>query len=383
MPEPLLPPDWDPKAAADRVLAGLINVSAPQVRGAHDAEFHLADGHAYIVAEANDQRGGESADWPFIYCVLSIVELATMRVTANIPFAHGEQLFDNGTLPPGACFVPRILALEPGRLRCYFASEQPGVRQSLTWYRDFDIARGAFDNRLGACRLLTAAGLRPMEPRWFHADAAAAPGGFARPAVDYGMYLFDSFRAIDGQLYVALNNFPGGQNALARVNAERDTFEILGHYNQPDSLNLTESAANRLPDGKWLAVCRQDGGDRGYRFCTSADGRAWTAGEVWPAFLGGDSSKPTLECFDGVYHLGWQDSQRIDGVTRSVFNIDISRDGRAWQRKYRFETTQSFQYPTFHAYDGSIWLTVTQGDSDPSRKERIMFGRLERLGDRL
>ncbi|MBI5834251.1 MAG: exo-alpha-sialidase [Armatimonadetes bacterium] len=375
----ILPPDWDPRAAADRVLAGLINVSAPQVRGAHDAEFCVAGGRAYIVAEANDQRAGEAAAWPFVYCVLTVVDLATLRVELTLPFAHGEQLFDNATLPPGACFVPRVLALDDRRLRCYFASEQPGVRQSQTWYRDFDTQRMAFDDTIHPVRLRTAAGIRPMEPCWFHADAVASPGGFGWPAVDFGLYIFDSFRQFEGQTYVALNNYPGAQNALARLNDAHDTFELVGHYNQPANLHLTESAVNRLPDGTWLAVCRQEGGDRNYRFTTSADGRNWTAGEPWASVPSGSSSKPTLECFDGVYHLGWQDSAMVGGVGRSVFNIDVSRDARHWERKYRFETTKSFQYPTFHAYDGVVWLTVTHGDSDPSRKERIMFGQLERL----
>ena len=42
----------------------------------------------------------------------------------------------------------------------------------------------------------------------------------------------------------------------------------------------------------------------------------------------------------------------------------------------RFETEKSFQYPTFREHDGASWLTVTQGDSDAARKERIMFGKL-------
>jgi hypothetical protein len=45
------------------------------------------------------------------------------------------------------------------------------------------------------------------------------------------------------------------------------------------------------------------------------------------------------------------------------------------------ETTKSFQYPTFREYDEAIWLTVTQGDHSPSRKERIMFGKLESVGE--
>ena len=37
------------------------------------------------------------------------------------------------------------------------------------------------------------------------------------------------------------------------------------------------------------------------------------------------------------------------------------------------------QYPSFHQYKGAIYLTVTQGDHSDSRKERIMFGKLENL----
>jgi hypothetical protein len=54
--------------------------------------------------------------------------------------------------------------------------------------------------------------------------------------------------------------------------------------------------------------------------------------------------------------------------------VDVSRDGKTWERKYRFENQRSFQYPTFHEHEGAIWLCVTQG-----RKERIMFGKLETL----
>jgi hypothetical protein len=91
----------------------------------------------------------------------------------------------------------------------------------------------------------------------------------------------------------------------------------------------------------------------------------------------GAASKPTFDKFHGVYYLGWQERTQIDKVSRSVFNIDVSTDGKHWERKYRFETTKSFQYPTFVESNGQVWLSVTQGDSDPSRKERIMFGRLE------
>ena len=67
-----------------------------------------------------------------------------------------------------------------------------------------------------------------MEPRHFHEDAAAQ--GFTKPAKDFGLYLFDSFKVFDGQTYRAINNYPGKQNALARVGRiDFVTFEILGH----------------------------------------------------------------------------------------------------------------------------------------------------------
>ena len=214
-----------------------------------------------------------------------------------------------------------------------------------------------------------------MQPQFFHADAAA--GGFKRPAVDFGLYLFDSFKRIAGKTYVALNNYPGGQNALALVHDDLATFEVIGHYNEPHSLNLTESAVNRLPDGTWMAICRQEGGNRNYTFSTSKDGRHWTPNQHRDFVPNGTSSKPTFDRFKGIYYLGWQESARIAGVGRSIFNIEVSRNGMNWERKYRFETEKSFQYPTFREHQDSIYLTVTQGDSSESRKERIMFGKLE------
>ena len=142
-------------------------------------------------------------------------------------------------------------------------------------------------------------------------------------------------------------------------------------------MKLTEPAVNRLPDGTWMAICRQEGGNHNYTFTTSRDGVHWTPGEHRAFVPNGSSSRPTFDRFRGIYFLGWQESTKINGVSRSVFNLDVSRDGEHWERKYRFETERSFQYPTFREHGGSIWLSVTQGDSDASRKERIIFGKLE------
>jgi len=372
----LLPRDWDPALAGDIVMQRLINTSAPQIKGAHDAEFVCAGDRAYVVTEANDVKAGESAGWPFIYATLSIVNLKTLKLEKVIDFAKSEQMFANETLPVGACFVPRILQKDASTLRCYFTSEDPGKRQSQMWFRDFDLKRDDFVSTIHKAKLRTAAGTFDFQPQYFHADAAAQ--GFVREAVDCSFFIFDSFKKFDGKTYVALNNFNGKQNALALLHDDLVTFEVLGHFNEPQSEQLSEPAVNRLPDGTWMAIVRNDKGN--YQFTTSKDGKTWTKGREMPQVPNGANSKPTFDKFGGVYYLGWQEATRIQGVSRSVFNVDITRDGKTWERKYRFESPKSFQYPTFHEHEGVIWLTVTQGDKDASRKERIMFGKLEDIG---
>lgn len=372
----LLPANWDPALAGDIVMRRLVNTSAPQVKGAHDAEFVCVGERAYIVTEANDVQAGESAGWPFIYATMSVVNLKTLAVEHTEDFARSEQRFENETLPIGACFVPRIIQKDADTLRCYFTSEDPGKRQSQMWYRDFDPGTGDFAPTIHKAKLKTAAGTFDFQPQHFHADATAQ--GFAKPAVDSAFFIFDSFKKFDGKLYVALNNFSGKQNALALVHDDLATFEVLGHFNEPQTEQLSESAVNRLPDGTWMAICRNDKGN--YHFTTSADGKTWSVGKPLPHVPNGANSKPTFDKFGGVYYLGWQEAKRVHGVSRSVFNVDISRDGKTWARKYRFESPKSFQYPTFHEHDGAIWVAVTQGDKDASRKERIMFGKLEDVG---
>jgi len=372
----ILHANWNPKAAADKVIAGLVKVTAPQVKGAHDAEFVCVGERAYVVSEVNDLKGGEDGGWPFIYSTLSIVNLKTLKTERVIDFAKGEHEFANEALPSGACWVPRILQKDAQTLRCYFVSQAPGQRQSQMWYRDFDLNRNEFAPTIHKAKLKTAAGTFDFQPQHFHADAAAH--GFKKKASDSSFFVFDSFKKFDGKLYVALNNFTGQQNALALVHDDLETFEVIGHYNEPQSAALSESAVNRLPDGTWMAICRNDKGN--YHFTTSKDGKTWTIGEPKPFVPNGLNSKPTFDQFGGIYYLGWQEATSIQGANRSVFNVDVSRDGRTWERKYRFETPQSFQYPTFHEHEGAIWLCVTQGDTDPSRKERIMFGKLEEVG---
>jgi hypothetical protein len=371
----LLPAGWDAKAAGDKVMAGLFNVTGPEVKGAHDAHFAIVGDRAYVVTEVNDRQAGEAAQWPFVYATLSIVDLRNDRLLDVMTIARSEQAFANETLPVGACFVPRIRQVGPQTLRCWFASEQPGKRQSQTYYRDFDLTTLTFEAQVHRMKLTTSEGTFDLQPKHLHADAAKQ--GFMRKPTDAGLYLFDNFKEFDGKTYVAINNYLGAQQALCTLNATADTLTVVGHFNGPGGPALTEPAVNRLPDGTWLAICRKENGDHNYWFCESTDGKTWTTGGEKDFVKKGAGSKPTFDKFNGVYYLGWQERTQIDKVSRSVFNVDVSKDGKHWVRKYRLETTKSFQYPTFVEDKGSIWLCVTQGDSDPSRKERIMFGRLE------
>ncbi|NBV87705.1 MAG: DUF1080 domain-containing protein, partial [Verrucomicrobia bacterium] len=247
----LLPAGWDPKRAGDEILAKLIKVSAPQVKGAHDADLVLVGERAYIVEHDNDIKPGHGAG-NAQYCVLTVVNVKTMSVERVIPMAKSAEAFANETLPVGACFVPRIIQLNATTLRCFFACEdQSGKTQSQTWYRDFDLASLRFAPDIHRVKLKTGDGTFDMQPQYFHADAAKQ--GFKQPAKASGLYLLDAFKNIDGRTYLAINNFPGAQNALAMLNESRDTIEVLGHYNEPAELRLTESSVNRLPDGTWMA----------------------------------------------------------------------------------------------------------------------------------
>jgi hypothetical protein len=371
----LLLPGWDPKAAADKVMAGLVRITAPQVKGAHDAEFAVVNDRAWIVSMNNDVQPGETPEWPYIYDALTVVDLTTLTVEKTIPFARGGETYGDVTLPEGACFVPRILRKDARTLRCFFASEAPKQRQSQTWYRDFDMQTMAFEPGIHRAKIKTAAGVFDMQPQPFYEDAVAQ--GFTRTPTQHGLYMIDSFKQFDGKTHLVLNNFAAGQNALGVLLPDFATFEVLGHFNRSGSAKLTEAAVNRMPDGSWIAICRQDGGKGNYMFSTSRDGRTWSDSEYRAMVPNGGSSKPLLERFYGVYYLGWQESTRINKVGRSVFNVDVSADGVNWERKYRFESEKSFQYASFHEYRGTIYLTATQGDSSGSRKERIMFGRLE------
>lgn len=366
--------DWNPVQEGNKVMQRLVKVTSPDAKGAHDAEFVCIGERAYIVEHDNNIEPGHSAG-EHQYCALSVLDLKTLEVEAIIPLAKSGQVFKNVTLPIGACFVPRIIRKDEKTLRCYFASQGKGFEEQI-WFRDFDISSLTFRDYIYKAKLKTSYGVFDMQPSHFHADAVKY--GFTKPTKNSGFYIFDSFKQFSGKIYVTLNNFPSKQNALALLHDDFETFEIIGHYNEPQTEDMSESAVNRLPDGTWIAICRNDGGNRNYRFTTSKDGITWSQGKEMPFVPNGLNSKPTFNKFGDIYYLGWQENTTLGGCRRSVFNIDISRDGITWVRKYRFESPHSFQYPTFHEHAGVIWLTVTQSDHMGS-SDRIMFGKLENL----
>lgn len=371
----LLDDNWDTVQSASRTLEGLGNICAPEVQGAHDSDFLIVDGKAYIVYTANDVRPHHNANWPECYAALSIVDIKSHDVEMVTPIATSEMVCDNVSLPVGACFVPRIIRRDARTLRCYFSSEQPGVRQAQVWYRDFDLENREFDNSIYPVKLKIDGEVVPMQPQYFY-EYAVRRGLMEKPH-DYGVYFIDSFKPFDGRIYAVINNYPIGQNALSVVNEALDTFELLGTLDEPHDMKLTESSVNRLPDGTWLAITRREDGDKSYVFSQSPDGRVWAPHEPREPVIGGSNSKPTFDRFNGVYYLGWQDAERCNDVPRSIFNIDVSTDCKHWERKYRFETEASFQYPVFREYEGAIYLTVSQGSPPRGRTEFIAFGRLE------
>ncbi|MDZ4796978.1 MAG: hypothetical protein SGI92_02365 [Bryobacteraceae bacterium] len=127
----------------------------------------------FVIAMANYIQPGENAEWAFVYCTLSVVNMATMEVERRIPAACGDQAFANETLPEGACFVPRIFRKDASTLRVFFASEAPRQREAQTWHRDFDIRKQTFSPAVGRARIETASGTFNMQPRRFYDDAVA------------------------------------------------------------------------------------------------------------------------------------------------------------------------------------------------------------------
>ena len=159
----------------------MVKVTDSNVKGAHDAQMALVGNYAYIVANVNDIRAGENPSWHEIYVALSIVNLEILQVEAIIPFARSGQSFENERLLPGSCFVPNIFQKDEQTLRCWFASEDPGVRQSQIYYIDFDLPSRTFSKTVHRMKMKTFAGVHDMQP-FYYCESAWQHGSRRRPS---------------------------------------------------------------------------------------------------------------------------------------------------------------------------------------------------------
>ena len=374
--------NYSPEKAGDEVIKSMITVTDSVVKGAHDAHFLIHDGKAYIVYEANDVKEGEAAEWDFVYCAMSIVDLKTGAVEVKI-ISRGEQAFANETLDVGATFVPRIIKKDENTLRIFFTSERPSVRQSLMYYIDYDVKSGTLNQNVYRMKLLTPEGKVDFTPKAYYDLAIAA--GMECFSSDHSAFIFDIME-YDGKKYVALNNFAGKQNALGMLNDTLDCISVIGHFGVGNSkVQLSESGIMRKNDGTWMSIIRNDktstnttygggtttgtnAGTFEYYFSYSADGVKWSTPRTEDFCAGGTNSKPTLNNFAGTYFMGWN-TYSTNIWSRTIFNFDYSTDGENWTRLYKFAPTTSFQYPEFFMYDNEIYFTT--GD-----RAKIYFGKL-------
>lgn len=212
------------------------------------------------------------------------------------------------------------------------------------------------------------------------APSSAPLSAFTGRVTDFGGPYFIEIKIMGKVKYAVLNNFVIGQSAFVKFSKNLDECEVIGHVIRPYDRRMTEASVNRLPDKSYMAILRTDNKDLNYVVSVSGkNGKNWSEAGYAPFIPTGSNSKPIFEKFGNIYYLGWQESTRIDNVSRTVFNIDVSRDCVNWERKYRFETTKSFQYPSIRLYNDKIYVCATQGNSHHSRKEFISFGLLENL----
>ena len=354
--------NYSPAAAGNKVLENALIVTASNVKGAHDAQFVIKDGKAYIVYEANDVRPGEASSWDFVYCAMSVVDIKTNTVEKTVKFSENMQQYANETLMHGCTFVPRITVKDEKTLRLYFASEDPGVRQSLTYFIDYDIAEGKFGENIYRLQLKTDAGTVDFTPQNYIDQTLAS--GHRCFTSGYGAFLFDIFDEC-GKKYIALNNYANGQNALAVFNDGLDCVEIIGHIGEgTENFKTTESGIMRKNDGSWMSVLREEKTGI-YRFSYSLDGEKWSYPRIENFAKTGTATKATLNNFCGTYFMSWADS------SRSCMRFMYSADALTWTDLITVYSPTTFQYPSFVMYENEIYYTATMGD-----KETIVFGKL-------
>lgn len=355
--------DYSAEVAANHIMNEALVVNNDVMKGVHDAQFVIINDKAYIVYEANDVQAGEYAGWDYVYAALSIVDLKTHQVEKIVKIAKSEQVFANLTLPHGAAFVPRIAKLDENTLRIYFASEEPGVRNAITYYIDYDLKTETLSDNVYPLKYKNSLGeIVYFTTEEYYKDYILT--GYTAYEADYGAYLLDIFYKGD-TTYIALNNFAGAQVSLAKFNEEMNTVELISHIANSNSYNkFTEHGIIQKEDGSFMTIMREE--RRGnYFFTYSEDGINWTAPVEEVFVVSGTNSKPTLDNFNGYYLMGWNDTDR------SVYRLQYSKDCKNWIDLYTFYSDTTFQYPSFEMYNNEIYYCATIGN-----KQQIIFGKL-------
>ena len=352
-----------PKAAGDAVMQNMIRISSDEMKGTHDADHVYANGKVYAVYEANNEKPGDPGTYEKEYCALAIIDLESFKVESIEKFAWGEQKYSNVTMLKGSAFVPRVIRKDDNTLRFFFSNIAVDSSSGYIYYVDYDLATEAFDNNAYRLKIMTPNGTvdfsAEVYAELFRADGHACDNS------TIGHFLFDIFD-VDGTKYIALNNFRGAQNSLAKFNDTYDCVEIIGNIGGSyTEYRTTESGIVQLKDGSWISILRNHAGSKIYSFSYSEDGTEWTD-PVYEDFMKtGYTSKPTLDRFGDYYFMGYND------LSRGLFHLAYSLDAKNWTVLYSFHSPTTFQYPKFDIYEGQMYFSVTTGN-----KEQIYFGKL-------
>lgn len=352
-----------PKAAGDKVMQGMIRITSDEMKGTHDADHIYVNGKVYAAYEANNEKPGDPGTYEKEYAALAIIDLENFTVDSIEKFAWGEQVYSNVTMLKGSAYVPRIIRKDENTLRFFFSNNAVDASSGYIYYVDYDIATTAFDDSAYRLKIMT-----PNGAVDFSAEVYAAlfrADGHVCDDSTIGHFLFDIFDVGDTK-YIALNNFRGAQNSLAKFNDTYDCVEIIGNIGGSyEDHRTTESGIVQLKDGTWMSILRDHAGDKRYSFSYSKDGTEWTYPAYEDFMPTGYTAKPTLDRFGDYYFMGYHD------LSRGLFHIAYSLDAKNWTVLYSFHSPTTFQYPKLAIYEGQMYISATMGE-----KESIWFGKL-------
>ncbi len=360
--------NYSSQAAGSTLISNALKVQADYVKGCHDGWTVIVGEKAYVVYTANDLKAGEDSKWDYIYVALSVIDLKTNTVLRSYPVAAGPTAVHEGqmqelAIPDGNAGVARLLQIDETTLRLFFTSNNSGVRQSYTYYADFDITTETFKSDIQRLQLQTPEGKVDFTAKAYYDLAVAA--GHPADEVDHDGYIL-ALLPLGDTCYVNLGNFSGAQNAFAKLTDGYTCLEILGHIGgSTERYRTTEVSIMPLNEGGWMAMLR-DQTSKNYLFSYSEDGTDWSEPAPIDHIDSGVACKPFLRNFGSYYLMGWNETDR------SCYHLSYSTDAKNWQDLYEIYSPDTFQYFHCFEYAGNLYYNATIGN-----KEQILFGRLE------